>query len=120
LEKADYAFGAANLCAAGVGAPHARQRHYWVADSGSGGRRQLLQTDTAQKSLSSSEWKEGSFWMRSGGAPSRGRDERTRLCSPDVLLLADGFSPALDGYGNAIVPQVAAEFITAYREINGR
>jgi DNA (cytosine-5)-methyltransferase 1 len=31
LEGAGYAFGAANLCAAGVGAPHIRQRLYFVA-----------------------------------------------------------------------------------------
>ena len=43
LEAAGYAVGAADLCAAGVGAPHIRQRLYWVADAGpipdgSGGR----------------------------------------------------------------------------------
>src|SRR4030067_617636 len=32
-ENANYAFGAADLCAASVGAPHWRQRFYWVADS---------------------------------------------------------------------------------------
>ncbi|WP_080870702.1 DNA cytosine methyltransferase [Xanthomonas campestris] len=33
LEGAAYAVGATDLCAAGVGAPHIRQRLYWVADS---------------------------------------------------------------------------------------
>ena len=33
LEGAGYAFGAADLCAAGIGAPHIRQRLYWVADA---------------------------------------------------------------------------------------
>ena len=33
LEATGYAFGAADLCAAGVGAPHIRQRLYWVADA---------------------------------------------------------------------------------------
>ena len=33
LEALGYAVGAADLCAAGVGAPHLRQRLYWVADS---------------------------------------------------------------------------------------
>lgn len=32
LEGVGYAVGAADLCAAGVGAPHIRQRLYWVAD----------------------------------------------------------------------------------------
>jgi len=33
LEAMGYAVGASDLCAAGVGAPHIRQRLYWVADS---------------------------------------------------------------------------------------
>ena len=33
VEGAGYAFGAADLCAAGLGAPHIRQRLYWVADA---------------------------------------------------------------------------------------
>ena len=33
MEAAGYAIGAADMCAAGVGAPHIRQRLYWVADS---------------------------------------------------------------------------------------
>ena len=35
LEGAGYAVRAADLCAAGVGAPHIRQRLYWMADSAS-------------------------------------------------------------------------------------
>ena len=37
LEGADYSSAAADLCAAGVGAPHIRQRLYWVANSSSTG-----------------------------------------------------------------------------------
>jgi len=37
LEAEDYTVGALDTCAAGVGAPHIRQRLYWVADSGRGG-----------------------------------------------------------------------------------
>lgn len=33
MEAEKYAFGAFDLCAAGVGAPHIRQRLYWVANS---------------------------------------------------------------------------------------
>jgi DNA (cytosine-5)-methyltransferase 1 len=33
LEELGYRVGAADLCAAGVGAPHIRQRLYWVADT---------------------------------------------------------------------------------------
>jgi DNA (cytosine-5)-methyltransferase 1 len=40
LERAGYAIGAADTCAAGFGAPHLRQRLYWIAlaDAGSVGR----------------------------------------------------------------------------------
>ncbi len=37
LEAAGYASGAVDLCAAGVGAPHIRQRLYWMANSVSAG-----------------------------------------------------------------------------------
>ena len=37
MEGAGYAVGAADLCAAGVGAPHIRQRLYWVANAGRAG-----------------------------------------------------------------------------------
>ena len=33
LEAKGYAFGAADLCAAGIGAPHIRQRLYWVGNN---------------------------------------------------------------------------------------
>jgi DNA (cytosine-5)-methyltransferase 1 len=36
LEAMAYRVGAADLCAAGVGAPHIRQRLYWVADANGG------------------------------------------------------------------------------------
>jgi len=39
LEALGYAVGAADLCAAGVNAPHRRQRLYWVAYTGHGGNR---------------------------------------------------------------------------------
>jgi DNA (cytosine-5)-methyltransferase 1 len=38
LEDLGYAVGAADLCAAGVGAPHIRQRLWWVADALHAGR----------------------------------------------------------------------------------
>ena len=39
LETLGYGVGAADLCAAGVGAPHIRQRLFWVADAGDAERR---------------------------------------------------------------------------------
>lgn len=40
LEAVGYAVGAADLCAASAGAPHIRQRLFWVADSESNRRRE--------------------------------------------------------------------------------
>lgn len=37
LERAGYAGWAADLCSAGIGAPHIRQRLYWVADASGAG-----------------------------------------------------------------------------------
>lgn len=50
LEGMAYAVGGADLCAAGVGAPHIRQRLYWVADRGRdgstpGGSRQITREE---------------------------------------------------------------------------
>lgn len=38
VEALGYSFGASDLCAAGLGAPHIRQRLYWVAQSDEGQR----------------------------------------------------------------------------------
>ena len=52
LEALGYAVGAADLCAAGVGAPHIRQRICWVAYAPGGQRQQSLrpQGDDVQRS----------------------------------------------------------------------
>ena len=43
LEAMEYAFGAVPFPSAGVGAPHIRDRLYWVANASGGGRRQKQQ-----------------------------------------------------------------------------
>lgn len=51
-----------------------------------------------------------------------GADGKSRPVMPGVRLLANGFPErvaCLHGFGNAIVPQVAAEFIEAYMNIDG-
>lgn len=68
LEDEGYACGASDLCAAGIGAPHARQRLYWVAYARCGktwrsGPREGNQTNTAQ---------EGN-WPREGKPERRGK-----------------------------------------------
>jgi DNA (cytosine-5)-methyltransferase 1 len=174
LESENYAVGAVDLCAAGVEAPHIRQRLWFVADangsdasaerqqhgrelrfepadggavqladSKSNGRRQE-RADAGRQSQGNS--KEGrsarpessrvigalvnseSEQARLSGRPwfPRGADsadwiecidDKWRPVEPGTFPLAHGI-PArmgrLRGYGNAIVPQVAAEFVMAY------
>ena len=84
LEDAGYAVGAADLCAAGVGAPHIRQRLYWMAhagrapgcseqlhESGQGLRRQPGPDDGA--GVGERGIPGGLADARSGGSASRGQ-----------------------------------------------
>ncbi len=81
LEGADYAAGAVDICAAGFGAPHIRQRLYWMADSA------------------------GERWLgrRTGEASDElGSQQRSeRLC--DAGIVGDAERPRLErhaGHGN--------------------
>lgn len=164
LEDLGYAVGAADLCAAGVGAPHIRQRLWWVADAG---RERCDGVDTLLRGEAGGriegalpEAAGGSGACRMGNAHDAGPQERrfgpdeqhasegreaaerpvglsggdgfwsdfdllpctdgkARRTQPGLQPLAHGV-PArvgkLRAAGNAIVPQVAAEFIAAFRE----
>jgi len=108
LEAKGYAVAAAVLPACSVGAPHTRYRIFFVADADgprlegvhAPGRGKCVQS--AEEAFSKHKWQ----------------------TDPDVLRSIDGVSAKLDrppsykeairGLGNAIVPQVAAEFIGAY------
>ncbi len=157
LETLAYAVGAADLCAAGVGAPHIRQRLWWVADSngierGSGHTEPNAGADGRDNAgrggeIGGVEYAEQQGSQRLAGDGGRGnepgRDNTQQggsFATPgawadlDFLQCADGkarptkpgLSPLADGlpgrvgqlraYGNAIVPQVAAEFIGAFME----
>jgi hypothetical protein len=57
-------------------------------------------------------WKDCDWWY--------GRDEKFRPIESGLFPLANGISGRvgkLRGYGNAIVPELAAEFIKAYEEV---
>ena len=166
LERAGYAVGAADLCAAGVGAPHIRQRLWFVArrmdhgflqgleghagnEDDSVGRPEPYRSTAEAGSpcgladrdslgcaprcetaagmgygySSSTDGGLGryrrphptdSFWRSADWI--RCRDGKWRPVQPGTFPLADGI-PArvgrLRAYGNAIVPQAAAEFIRA-------
>lgn len=197
LEGSGYACGAVDFCAAGVGAPHIRQRQWWVAqdlehaardgrvewgpgsdwERATGGRGDVQLADPGSAGLEGryarSLGSECSAAQRSGegeprrmendqserlegrSRPERGidqgggrflptgpsssndgarragpvnglwrsadwlfcRDGRWRPVEPGAFPLAHGVSGRvgrLRAYGNAIVPQVAAEFIRAY------
>jgi DNA (cytosine-5)-methyltransferase 1 len=180
LETMGYVVGAADLCAASVGAPHIRQRLWWVGytkdgnweiperekrensqlrrPSGFGGvvnnikpglegytgdddgrdEPGRIDSETAG-SVAAPSWNGPAAWW-----PCRdGKLRRIpgREIEPEIQRVVDGISPGLDGcglvcdekifplttetegrahllrgYGNAIVPQVAAEFIGAVIE----
>ena len=122
LEAEGYACGAAVLGAHSKAAPHARERLFWVADPN--GERHLGKTRPEAKweSPIPSVWESAQIFK----AGQRGVDE---LVSRRITQRVSSYSDAhgllhgiparvvrLRGYGNAIVPQVAAEFIRAYIE----
>ena len=154
MDRIGYEFGAADLCAAGVGAPHVRQRLYWVADANRAGqcavagpicdirdhigRRGEVSDGLGDATGAGFEQRRAVAQIRGDNAfcgftePGQIADWNgpTRLieCSdgprripvePALFPLASGISNrvgALRGSGNAIVPQVAAEFVKAFME----
>lgn len=158
LEAADYAWWAGDYCAAGVGAPHIRQRLWWLGHANNAERParhvQPVGTATRPERVAQSgplgwladagcvererrpherepddqvpafggkevvhDQRRGGdgFWSRYELVPCR--DGTARRIEPGVFPLAHGVSGRvgrLRAYGNAIVPQVAAEVLAAY------
>jgi DNA (cytosine-5)-methyltransferase 1 len=119
LEGLGYACGAADLCAAGVGAPHIRQRIYWLADSDENGRWR------SGSRFPSTETTRSKFNDKQSDRSAHFRDFSTiHARDGGKMRIEFGLTPLVDGsagpvgarnaYGNAIVPQVAAEFIGAF------
>ena len=111
LEGAGYACGAVVLGAHSVGAPHIRQRLFWVADSE--GFEAWRKKPGDKLPIADSPWKNGI--PQAGGCC--GRHRRTRRRPSGIRVVADGVSANVDAnqaIGNAINPWVAAEFIRAY------
>ncbi|MGO9270262.1 MAG: DNA cytosine methyltransferase [Terriglobia bacterium] len=157
LEGEGYACGAAVLGAHSVGAPHKRQRLYWVADSQGVGLEGGRGTDIPGCATGGSTQGElaggpghsgvldgeldapgcpgpgvvrgdeyaqrrgtlGGFWADAEWLPCR--DGKYRPIEPGTFPLADGVPSRvgqLRAYGNAIVPQVAAEFVRQWTIAN--
>lgn len=115
LESVGYAVAAADLCAAGVGAPQRRQRLYWMADA------DHARWERAERQGQSNQaWTEREIARCESVRPARGHWPPGPREVDQIPLLANGLLGTMGGckgYGNAIVPQVAAEFIKAYLEI---
>ena len=117
LEALGYAIGASDLCAAGAGAPQIRQRLYWMADA-TGVRSWPAQSGDGKAEAEGRRAHTSSSDRRF----TDGFGNIYRIPESDVPFVVNGFPGILDqirAYGNAIVPQVAAEFIMAYMESVG-
>ncbi len=112
LEGADYAFGASDLCAAGVGSPQKRQRLFWVADAAGARRcgRPTLAGRTGQESGGSGTHTRTAPWPN----PRTGGPDEPVANVLQASYGVPGRVGRLRGYGNSIVPSVAAEFVAAY------
>ena len=77
LEALGYAVGAADLCAAGIGAPHIRQRLWWVADAG-GERRQQVARGTFGDEGAHGRWPERNHVASGAGQDVCGLEHAAR------------------------------------------
>jgi DNA (cytosine-5)-methyltransferase 1 len=83
LEALGYAVGAADLCAAGIGAPHIRQRLFWVAESAGARCNGPLQgaegetRDEARMRLSGADGGDGRMAHPDGRIPCDGEIQRS-------------------------------------------
>ena len=110
LETSGRRVGIADLPCSIVGAPHQRHRLWWVATDANSHRPQ-------GRAPASEYGKEGFRYEEFEGLVQ----DAVRISVPSGQFgaLADGLPgrvAQLRAYGNAIRPQVAAEFIAAYRE----
>lgn len=118
LDSANYTNAAVDLCAAGFGAPHIRQRLWFVADSKS--ERWLRSKNTTAPAGRVSSEKRGlvnGYWSESMWGKCS--DGKLRPFEPESFPLANGTAGRvgkLRAYGNAINVEVASAFIGAYRD----
>lgn len=123
LEGAKYAATAIDICAAGVGAPHIRQRLYWVGDANDESAQRYRQPsklilsegrEDAERYAVSSDLA-AQVW--SSWEANKGADEKVRVIPACYGSSADGVAGVvgrLRAYGNAICAEVAETFIGSY------
>lgn len=110
LEGEGYACAATVLRASGFGARHHRKRLYWLADACREGREGHHSVERVSLTKTAAQSIYGNPLADAGRALDGDYSH---------ILPSDGISVAVErraakGYGNAIVPQVAAEVIGAY------
>ncbi|WP_233971707.1 DNA cytosine methyltransferase [Pectobacterium versatile] len=119
LENTGYAAAAVDLCAAGVGAPHIRQRLFWVANSVLSDEKRLgsvsVPLESKQETIRSGA---ANYWTFDDVI--RCSDGRTRPIKSSIQPLANGNTRRvgrLRAYGNAINAEAAKEFIAAFLDV---
>ena len=129
LEALGYAVGAADLCAAGIGAPHIRQRLYWVAHA-AGERlfRRCKDAPGIDPGVLGPGFESdcGAFHGHRISAEPSAFPLVARIPAdlgrgkPELRSMVQGArrnqQGRLSGYGNAIVPELAATFIRSALE----
>lgn len=125
MENAGYTATAVDLCAAGVGAPHVRQRLYWVAHTSRDGRegrvswwqdqeRETIDGQARRHRAANTTLEVNGLWRDADWI--RCKDDRFRAIEPELEPLADGLAARVGmcrAYGNAIVAPLAQAFIEA-------
>lgn len=121
LATEGYAGRGVDIPACAVDAPHIRSRLYWVAmaDADIAGEKYgRIQRGGQQRGAGGDpQTRDGTFW--SDAIWLTGADGKARRAKPGLSLLAHGIPNRvgrLRAYGNAIVPQLAAEVIAAFME----
>lgn len=122
LEGMGYSRAGADLCAASKAAPHPRQRLFWVADANSelhiGGVRPSSRGAREVPSI----WESSEIFQKGQGRVDElvARRVTERVSSyAEARSVLHGLPARMEqmrGAGNAIVPQVAAEFIAAFQD----
>jgi len=105
LEALAYAVGAADLCAAGVGSPHIRQRLFWVADASNGGCAQHGDKSRRRKQKGPQHAAERDCSGRMGDAHGAGQREQCGPVAvpkklPAVELRGDACDCGMDNPGS--------------------